>query len=129
MSLVPEQFKYTATHEWLEQSPTDAKVGITDHAQHLLGDLVYIGLPEVGTTVKAGEELGVLESVKAASDYYAPVSGIVTAVNQALVEQPALLNTDPYGQAWLIKLSVANQEETQHLLTASQYNEMIAEEN
>lgn len=123
MSQLPPQFKYTQTHEWLDQGPNEARIGITDHAQHLLGDLVFIELPEVGKVVSAGDTLGVLESVKAASDYYSPVSGVVTAVNQALTEHPELLNHDPYGEAWLVKLSTHQTADISHLLSAAQYAE------
>lgn len=129
MSQLPEQLKYTATHEWLEQTGNEARVGITDHAQQLLGDLVFVELPEIGKTVAAGETLGVLESVKAASDYYAPVSGVVTAVNQVLVDHPELLNQDPYGKAWLVQLTINDSAEQAHLLSASQYAETIAGEH
>ena len=129
MTQVPEQLKYTQTHEWLDDADGEARVGITDHAQQLLGDLVFIELPEVGQAVSAGDELGVLESVKAASDFYAPVSGVVIAVNQAVADNPALLNDDPYGKAWLIKLSMNHTEEINQLLSADQYSETIAGEH
>lgn len=129
MTQLPEQLKYTQTHEWLAQGPNEACIGITDHAQHLLGDLVFIELPEVGKVVSAGETLGVLESVKAASDYYAPVSGVVTAVNQALAEHPELLNHDPYGEAWLVKLTPHPSTDLSQLLSAAQYAETIAGEH
>lgn len=128
MSQIPEHLKYTNTHEWLDDSVGDVRVGITDHAQQLLGDLVFIQLPEVGQTVLAGDELGVLESVKAASDYYAPVAGRVVAVNQTVAEHPELLNTDPYGEAWLVKLSIDKPSDTNSLLSANEYKENIAEE-
>ena len=128
MNQLPEQLKYTKTHEWLAQTPNEARIGITDHAQHLLGDLVFIELPEVGKIVSAGDTLGVLESVKAASDYYAPISGVVTAVNQALTEHPELLNHDPYGEAWLVKLSTNQTTDLSPLLSAAQYAETIAGE-
>lgn len=129
MTLAPEHLKYTKTHEWIEDAANEARIGITDHAQQLLGDLVFVELPEIGATVSAGDELGVLESVKAASDFYAPVGGVVTAVNQEVVENPALLNEDPYGKAWLVKLSVPQVDEINHLLSADEYSESIAEEH
>lgn len=129
MNQLPEQLKYTQTHEWLAQDANEARIGITDHAQHLLGDLVFIELPEVGKEVSAGDTLGVLESVKAASDYYAPISGVVTAVNEALTEHPELLNHDPYGEAWLVKLSTHQPTDISQLLTADQYAELIGEEH
>lgn len=125
MSLIPEHLKYTQTHEWLDENSNEARVGITDHAQELLGDLVFIELPEVGQDVAAGEEIGVLESVKAASDYYAPVSGVVLEVNQEVADNPALLNQDPYGQAWLVKLAIKNPDEVSSMLSADEYSNII----
>lgn len=128
MNQLPESLKYTKTHEWLAQNANEARVGITDHAQHLLGDLVFIELPAVGKTVSAGDTLGVLESVKAASDYYAPISGVVTAVNQALTEHPELLNQDPYGEAWLVTLSSNDTAEAAELFSATEYAALIGED-
>lgn len=129
MSNIPDNLKYTESHEWLEESTNEARMGITDHAQELLGDLVFIELPEVGLEVSAGQELGVLESVKAASDYYAPVSGVIVAVNDEVVSNPALLNQDPYGHAWLVKIALKNPSDIQHLLSADEYSETIAGEH
>jgi len=129
MSLIPEHLKYTKTHEWFDENPDESRVGITDHAQQLLGDLVFIELPEVGQEVAAGDELGVLESVKAASDYYAPVSGVVVAVNQDVVDNPALLNQDPYGNAWLVKLAMKDSEEVKGMLTADEYSNIVEAEH
>ena len=129
MTQAPENLKYTQTHEWLDVAAGEARVGITDHAQQLLGDLVFIELPDIGEAVSAGDELGVLESVKAASDFYAPVSGVVIAVNQDVADNPALLNDDPYGKAWLVKLSINHSEEVEQLLTAEQYSESIEGEH
>lgn len=121
--------KFTATHEWLKSGQDEVTVGITDHAQQLLGDMVFVELPEVGDEVSAGQELGVVESVKAASDFYAPISGVVTAVNDAVVENPAIVNTDPYIAGWLVKLKPSNPNEINELLNADQYQNEIAEEN
>jgi glycine cleavage system H protein len=127
MSRIPQHLKYTKTHEWLlEDNQTEATLGITDHAQQLLGDLVFIELPKIGQTVTAGDTLGVLESVKAASDYYAPISGVVSAINQTVVEHPEILNTDPYGQGWLVKLSPTKTAAHDRLQSADQYAEAIA---
>lgn len=126
MSQTPDHLKYTQTHEWLETSAGEARIGITDHAQERLGDLVYIDLPQIGQEIVSGEELGVLESVKAASDYYSPITGTVTAVNEELLNNPGLLNQDPYGKAWLVKIVMSNPQEVDHLLTAQEYNESIA---
>lgn len=128
MSQIPEHLKYTQTHEWLEATSGEATIGITDHAQHLLGDLVFVELPTVGQTFSVGDELGVLESVKAASDYYAPVSGVVTAVNQEVANHPEILNSDPYGKGWLVKLAIKT-EDVNPLLSATQYREAIAGEH
>ncbi|KTD62476.1 glycine cleavage system protein GcvH [Legionella shakespearei] len=120
--------KFTATHEWLQSGSDEVTIGITDHAQQLLGDMVFVELPEVGDEVNAGQELGVVESVKAASDFYAPISGVVTAVNEAVSENPALVNTEPYSAGWLVKLKPTNLSEMNDLLNADQYQNEIAEE-
>ena len=104
MNNVPENLQYAATHEWLR---ADGTVGITDHAQAELTDVVYVELPKIGAEAKAGEQICVVESVKAASDLYAPASGKVVAVNDALTSNPALLNTDPYGEGWIFRLELA----------------------
>ncbi len=129
MNQVPEQLKYTTSHEWLDAQDQVATVGITDHAQELLGDLVFVVLPRVGQEVSAGDELGVVESVKAAADYYAPISGTVMAVNQAVVDNPALLNQSPYSDGWLVKLSIKTPTEMNQLLGASDYGKLIAEDH
>ena len=124
-----DDLRFTRTHEWLQTANTEVIVGITEHAQQLLGDMVFIEMPEEGHEVKAGEELGVVESVKAASDFYAPISGVVVAVNHQASENPALVNSDPYGAGWLVKIRASNPEELNNLLTAEQYNNEIAEDN
>ncbi|MGQ3889329.1 glycine cleavage system protein GcvH [Legionella sp. CNM-1927-20] len=122
--------KFTRTHEWIQIDGNEALVGITDHAQRLLGDLVFVELPKEGEEINAGEELGVVESVKAASDFYAPVNGTVIEVNQAIVNDPALVNTDPYGAGWLVKLRLNDENsDLSDLLDAGQYETEIAEEN
>ena len=123
------ELKFTKTHEWLRASQDEVTIGITDHAQQLLGDMVFVELPEVGNEVKAGDELGVVESVKAASDFYAPISGIVTAVNEAVVDNPALVNSAPYLDGWLIKLKPSHLNELDNLLSIEQYHNEIAEEH
>ena len=124
---VPEKLRYTAQHEWLrEEDDGTVTVGITDHAQAELGDVVYVELPAVGDEVAQGASFGVIESVKAASDLYAPVSGVVTAVNGALEAAPQQVNEDPYGAGWLLKLSPARPaEEGGALLTAAAYRELL----
>jgi len=121
--------KFTTTHEWLKTGHDEATIGITDHAQQLLGDMVFVELPEIGDEVSAGQELGVVESVKAASDFYAPISGIVTAVNEAVIENPALVNTNPYSEGWLVKLKPSHLNEIDNLLNADQYENEIAEDH
>lgn len=121
--------KFTSTHEWLREEQNEVTIGITDHAQQLLGDMVFVELPEVGDEVHAGDELGVVESVKAASDFYAPISGVITAINEAVVENPAIVNTDPYAAGWLVKLKPNHPDEIEQLLSAAQYQNETAEEH
>lgn len=115
--------QYTETHEWVREEENEVvTVGITAHAQQLLGDVVYVELPEVGASVNAGGECGVVESVKAASDFYAPVSGKVVAVNEQLDDQPGLVNQDPYGDGWLVKIAYTQSSELDDLLDADDYD-------
>lgn len=122
------ELKFTTTHEWLKEEQEEVVIGITDHAQQLLGDMVFVELPELGDSVHAGDELGVVESVKAASDFYAPVSGTVSAINEAVVADPALVNSAPYDQGWLVKIKPTQPNELANLLSAAQYQNEIAEE-
>jgi glycine cleavage system H protein len=117
----PEDLKYTAEHEWVKAGESPARVGITDFAQDALGDIVYVQLPEIGTTVRAGDPCGELESTKSVSDLYAPVNGTITAVNEALADQPDLVNTDPYGEGWLLDIDIEDQEEVEALMDADTY--------
>lgn len=121
--------KFTATHEWLKTGDVEMTVGITEHAQQLLGDMVFVELPEMGREFQAGDELGVVESVKAASDFYAPVSGVVVAINEEVSANPALVNSDPYGAGWLVKIKATNPQELAKLLNAEQYQKEIAEDH
>ena len=107
MSNIPEQLRYAASHEWIKVEGETGTVGITDHAQHELSDVVYVDLPKVGAKIAAGAVVAVVESVKAASDIYSPVSGEVVEVNVALVKHPELVNSDPYGAAWLFRLKLS----------------------
>lgn len=129
MSNMPKNLKFTETHEWLDASDDDMIIGITDHAQALLGDMVFVELPQVGDELNVGDELGVLESVKAASDFYAPISGVVIAVNEQVVANPELVNTDPYGAGWLVKMHAHEHEEINALLDEEEYQNEIAEDH
>lgn len=130
MSNVPADLKYTKSHEWVRNLPDGSvEVGITDHAQHALGDLVFVDVPEPGRKLNAGEASAVVESVKAASDVYAPIAGEVTAANQALATTPEIINEDPYGKGWLMRLRPASAAALAGLLSASDYEAMVAEES
>ncbi|MEZ5530463.1 MAG: glycine cleavage system protein GcvH [Porticoccaceae bacterium] len=122
MSEIPSDLKYASTHEWArDEGDGTVTVGITDHAQDALGDVVYVELPEVGSTVTAGDEAGVVESVKAASDIYAPVSGEVVAVNDVLENKPETINDSPYDDGWFYKIKMSDPEELEDLLNADGY--------
>ncbi len=122
MSNIPANLKYTKTHEWLETLDDGTiRVGITDHAQELLGDMVFIELPAEGDEVNAAQECAVVESVKAASDVYAPLSGVITAVNETLADAPETVNTDPYGNGWLFCIRPSDTHQLDGLLDASTY--------
>ncbi len=125
MSKIPSELKYAKSHEWIRVEGAEATVGITDHAQHELTDVVFVELPEVGKNVKAGETCAVVESVKTASDIYTPASGAVSAVNKSVTENPALVNSDPYSAGWLFKLKLANPAELSDLLSPEQYQAQI----
>ncbi|HLH53961.1 MAG TPA: glycine cleavage system protein GcvH [Verrucomicrobiae bacterium] len=125
MSNIPADLKYAKSHEWARVQGGEATIGITDHAQHELTDVVFVELPQVGKTVKAGEACAVVESVKTASDIYSPLGGEITAVNKALGDNPALVNSDPYGQGWFYKLKLSNPSEAASLLSPEQYGAQI----
>lgn len=129
MSDIPNELRYVRSHEWarLEEDGT-VTVGITDHAQDALGDVVFVELPEVGQPVAGGEEAGVVESVKAASDIYAPVSGTVVAVNEALEDAPEKVNQDPYGDGWFFKIEPDDAADLEDLLDAEGYGEYLDSE-
>ena len=129
MSETPTECRYLATHEWarLEEDGT-VTVGISDHAQDALGDVVYVELPEPGQDVVGGEEAGVVESVKAASDIYAPVSGSVVAINEALEDEPEKVNQDPYGDGWFFKIQPQDEGDMDELLDAEAYQEVCEAE-
>jgi glycine cleavage system H protein len=125
MSNVPKDLKYTKDHEWARQQGKAVVVGVTDHAQEALGDVVYVELPKIGAEVKAGTSFGVIESTKAVSELFAPVSGKVAQINAALVKDPALVNKDPYA-AWLIEIEPADGKEWGSLLDAAAYEKLVA---
>ena len=128
MSKVPTELKFLSTHEWVLVEGKVATVGVSDHAQELLGDLVYVELPEQGSTVAAGDSAGVIESVKAASDTYAPLSGEIIEVNDELSDAPERINNDPYGDGWMYKISMEDPEEVESLLDAQAYTVVIEDE-
>ena len=123
----PTDRRYTKEHEWVRVENDLGTIGITDYAQDQLGDLVYLDLPSSGTQVKQLDKLGEIESVKAVSDLYSPVSGEVVEVNQEVVDRPELVNQSPYGQGWLVRLRLTDPAEVDGLLTAEQYDELIAQ--
>lgn len=126
MSDIPKNLKYTSSHEWAMQSnSTEIIIGVTDHAQELLGDIVFIELPEVGRILKKGQEFGVIESVKAASDLYAPISGEVLAVNESLSSKPELVNQSAYQDGWMLKIKPSNLSELSELLDAQTYHDNV----
>ncbi len=126
-SQIPSDLKYAKSHEWVRVTGDVATVGITDHAQHELTDVVFVELPAVGRGLKGGEACAVVESVKTASDIYAPVSGQVAEVNAAVVGDPALVNREPYGGGWLFRIQLARPGEVEGLLSAAAYREQISQ--
>jgi glycine cleavage system H protein len=125
MSEIPADLKYAKSHEWVRVSGGGATVGITDHAQHELTDVVFVELPAVGRKVKAGEACAVVESVKTASDIYSPVSGEITEINKAVVDNPALVNTEPYQNGWFFKIKLSDPAEVNALMTPEQYGTQV----
>ena len=129
MATYPDDYRYTREHEWVVAKDDIATVGITDYAQHELGDVVYAGLPEVGKSVKAGDVLGSVESVKTMSDIYAPVSGTVVEINTALADNPEKINQDAHGAGWLVRMKIGDAGELSALLDAAAYQAFIAEKD
>lgn len=126
---VPEELKYTKSHEWIrDEGDGTVTIGITEHAQELLGDMVFIELPEQGSSISVSDECCVVESVKAASDIYAPLSGEITAVNEQLADSPEMLNSDPYGDGWIFKIRITDEDEINELLSAADYQRVADEE-
>ena len=125
--MYPKDYRYTKEHEWIKADGGVGTIGITDYAQHELGDVVFVELPKVGAQLKAGQSLGSVESVKAVSEIFSPVSGEVTETNPALADSPEKLNSDPHGSAWLIKVRLADPKEVASLMDAAAYEAYIAE--
>lgn len=125
---IPETLRYSEEHEWVRVEDGVATIGITDHAQEELGDIVFVELPAVGATLAKAATLGVVESVKAVSDVYAPVGGTVTTVNDALSSKPETINEDPYGEGWMIKVTLTDAAEVEGLMTAAQYRDFLGQE-
>jgi len=123
---VPDDCRYLETHEWVRRDGDAAQVGITDFAQDELGDVVFVELPDVGDAVEQNDEFGVIESIKAVSDLYVPVSGEVTAINEALFDEPELVNEDPFGEGWMLEVELDDEVELDALLSPSEYEEQIA---
>ena len=127
MSKIPPALQYTKTHEWIKNEEEFLTVGITDHAQTMLGDLVYVELPEIESSLELGQECAVVESVKAAADIYCPVSGEIVEINEALFDNPQLVNEDPYGKGWLFRIRPF-EPNFKELLTAAEYTKQVASE-
>ncbi|WP_100643133.1 glycine cleavage system protein GcvH [Alteromonas facilis] len=129
MSNIPKELRYTATHEWVRPERDGVfTVGITEHAQDLLGDMVFVELPDVGDEVSTGDDIVVAESVKAASDVYAPISGEIVAVNEELEDSPELVNSDPFGDGWMFKIKAEDASEVESLLDAEGYEASIEDD-
>jgi len=126
--MYPENFRYTKEHEWVRVEGDTGTMGITDHAQKELGDIVYVDLPKVGTVAEQGKTIGSVESVKAVSDIYSPLSGEVVAINNLLATSPEKLNEDPHGAAWLVKIKLSAPEEVKELMSAADYHAYAGEE-
>jgi len=129
MANTPEDNRYAKSHEYLHVEGDTGTIGITDYAQKELGDVVFVELPQVGTQLDANDELGSIESVKAVSELFVPVSGEVIEVNEALADKPELVNTDPYGDGWMIKIKLSDASEADELMTAEEYDEFVERES
>jgi len=125
MAEYPDSYKYTEEHEWISVASDVGTIGITHHAQAELGDVVYVELPSVGDQIEAGQSFGTIESVKAVSELYAPVSGEVTDVHEDLIDQPELVNEDPHGEAWMIRVKLADPAQIDDLLSAAAYESLL----
>ena len=127
--MIPNDSKYTTSHEYVHPEGETGIIGITDYAQKELGDVVFVELPQVGTELEMGDEMGSIESVKAVSSLFAPVTGVVVEVNEALTEKPELVNTDPYGDGWMIKVKLTVPDEVEELMGADDYEDYISRES
>jgi len=126
--MIPKQYKYTPEHEWIRpESENKGKMGLTDYAQSQLGDVVFLDLPAPGTQVEQGKKMGEVESVKAVSDIFAPVSGRVLELNQTVIDEPGLVNKDPYGAGWLVRLELSKPSELDALMDSEKYDKFVAE--
>ena len=124
---IPAELKYSKDHEWVKVEGNQAKIGITDYAQSQLGDVVFVEVPTVDTHVAVGAGFSVVESVKAVSDIYAPVSGVIVEVNEGLADTPEIINDDPYGEGWLVVIEIGNEADLGELLSSEEYEKLIAE--
>ncbi|MCX7643134.1 MAG: glycine cleavage system protein GcvH [Armatimonadetes bacterium] len=124
----PEGLFYSPTHEWVRLEGNRAVIGLTDYAQSELGDVTYLELPKVGDSIEAGQPFGIVESVKADEELFAPVSGTVVAVNQSAIDHPEIVNNDPYGEGWLVVVEISNPDELKTLMSAEQYRRMLEQE-
>jgi glycine cleavage system H protein len=122
---IPKDLKYTREHEWARPKGNVIAVGVTDHAQSTLGDIVYVELPKVGSTLTEGKQFGVIESTKAVSELYAPITGKVVNVNQALVDNPSTVNTDPYGAGWILEVEPSDSKQLDALMDSAAYSELL----
>ena len=129
MANVPEDLHYSKDHEWVRVDGEQAIIGITDYAQNSLGDVVYVELPKAGDEFAANEPFGSVESVKAVSEVFTPIAGVVVAINESLADEPESVNSDPYGQGWMIRLKMANPGEVDSLLTAAEYEDFTKAES
>ncbi|MGQ9616827.1 MAG: glycine cleavage system protein GcvH [Spirochaetota bacterium] len=127
--LIPEDLRYTVKHEWIRTEGGYGTIGITDYAQQMLGDIVFVELPEAGTMIRKGESFGVVESVKAASDVYAPVSGEVVEVNEGLAEHPEFVNQSPYDKGWMIRVRISNLAELDDMMDCREYENLVQKES
>jgi glycine cleavage system H protein len=125
MAEIPQELKYTKEHEWARIQGNTAVIGVTAHAQEALGDVVYVELPKVGSTITSGKQFGVIESTKAVSELYAPVSGKVTKVNDALSNKPDTVNSDPYGAGWIVEVELSDTKQLAELLSADAYADLL----